>query len=62
MDAVAQFEAESQRGIDPDMKALAARALPRIQEHLKTIKPIAKKYMNEKKSESTSAAGLRLPR
>jgi len=43
MKAVAAFEAESERGQDPDLKALAAKALPRIKEHLTMIKPIAMK-------------------
>jgi len=46
-DAVAMFEAESERGQDPNMKALAAKALPRIKEHLKMIEPIAKRYEKE---------------
>jgi len=46
-DAVATFEAEAERGQDPDLKALAAKALPRIKEHLKTIEPIAKRYEKE---------------
>jgi len=50
MDSVATFEAEAQRGMDPDMKALAARALPRIQEHLRMVKPIAERYEQEKPS------------
>jgi len=47
MDAVATFEAEAERGQDADMKALAAKALPRIKEHLQMIKPIAMKYEKE---------------
>jgi len=47
MDSVATFEAEAERGQDPDMKALAAKSLPRIKEHLKMIKPIAQKYEKE---------------
>jgi len=62
MEAVGQFEAEAQRGMDPDVKALAAKALPRIKEHLKMIKPIAKKYMNEKENESPSASTERQSR
>ena len=52
MEAVAAFEAESERGIDPDMRAMAARALPKIKSHLEMIKPIAKKYMKEKEEGS----------
>jgi len=44
MDSVAMFEAEAERGQDPDMKALAAKSLPHIQEHLATVKPIAMRY------------------
>jgi len=44
MEAVGAFEAESERGQDPDLKALAAQALPRIKEHLAMIKPIAMKF------------------
>jgi len=50
MDSVAMFEAEAQRGLDPDMKALAAKALPKIKDHLKMIKPIAMRYEKEKPS------------
>jgi putative membrane protein len=53
MDAVAMFEAEAERGLDPDVKALAARALPQIKSHLKMIKPIAQKYMKEKEAEES---------
>jgi putative membrane protein len=55
MDAVAAFEAEAKRGQDPDIKALAAKALPHIKEHLKTIKPIAMRYEKEKHEESASS-------
>jgi len=44
MDSVAMFKAEAERGQDPDMKALAAKALPKIEEHLRMIKPIAMRY------------------
>jgi len=44
MDSVAKFEAESERGQDPDVKGLASQALTHIKEHLATIKPIAMKY------------------
>jgi len=55
MDAVGTFEAESERGMDPEMKALAAKALPHIKEHLKMIKPIAQRYEGEQ-SRSPGAA------
>lgn len=48
MDAVATFEAEAERGQDPQVKALAARVLPHIKGHLKMIRPIAMKYEKEK--------------
>ncbi|MDG3005569.1 DUF4142 domain-containing protein [Paludisphaera mucosa] len=48
MEAVAAFEAESERGLDPEMKALAAKALPILKGHLHMIKPIAMKYAKEK--------------
>jgi len=51
MDAVGLFEAEAERGSDRDVSALAAKALPQIKEHLRMIKPIAKKYMMEDDSE-----------
>jgi putative membrane protein len=44
MDAVAAFEAEAYRGQDLDIKALAAKALPAIKEHLQKIKLIATRY------------------
>jgi len=50
MDSVAKFEAEAERGQDPDLKALAAKGLPHIKDHLKEIKPIAMRYEKEKPS------------
>jgi len=44
LDAVATFEAEAERGQDSEVRALAAKALPRIKEHLEMIRPIAMKY------------------
>ena len=52
MEAVAAFESEAERGLDPDVKAMAARALPKIKSHLEMIKSITKKYMKEKEGES----------
>ena len=52
MQAVALFEAEAERGADREVSALAAKALTHIKEHLRMIKPIAKKYMNEDDSEN----------
>ena len=54
MDSLATFEAEAERGMDPEVKALAAKGVPHIKEHLAMIKPIAMKYeekMKEKKGE-----------
>jgi putative membrane protein len=51
MDSVAAFEAEAERGLDPSMKALAAKSLSHIREHLQTIKPIAKRYEKEEQGE-----------
>ncbi len=55
MDAVATFEAEAKRGTDPDVKALAAKALPHIKSHLKMIKPIAMKYEKEDEEHGKSS-------
>jgi putative membrane protein len=54
MDSAAMFEAEAERGQDPDMKALAAKSLPKIKHHLTMIKPIAMKYMEEKAEHETA--------
>ena len=54
LEAVSTFEAEAERGQDPEMKELATKGLSHIKEHLMTIKPIAMKYeekMKEKKGE-----------
>jgi putative membrane protein len=56
MDAVATFEAEAHSGPDRDVMALASKALPRIKEHLKMIKPIAKRYMQEKEDDERGHA------
>ena len=48
MASVAMFEAEAERGQDAELKALAAKGLPHIKQHLKEIKPIAMKYEKEK--------------
>jgi putative membrane protein len=56
-DSVAMFEAEAERGQDPDMKALAAKALPRIKEHLKMIEPIAKRYESQESGSDRPATG-----
>jgi len=48
---VAAFEAEAERGQDPEMKAWAAKTLPHLKAHTKEIKPIAMHYekMKEEK-------------
>lgn len=46
--SVAAFEAEAERGQDPDVKAFAAKYLPHIKEHTMTIKPIAMEYEKKK--------------
>jgi putative membrane protein len=43
LDTVASFEAEAQRGQDPETRAYAARFLPIFREHLKTIRSIVAK-------------------
>jgi len=53
MEAVSAFEAESERGQDADMRALAATALPRIKSHLQMIKPIAKRYEQQEETSET---------
>jgi len=57
MSSVATFEAEAERGQDPDIKALAAKSLTHIKGHLKEIKPIAMKYeIAEKVKEASNTA------
>ncbi len=51
MDSVAAFEAEAERGQDPEVKALASKALGHIKEHLAEIRPIAMKHEKEKHGE-----------
>lgn len=48
MDSAAAFEAEAERGMDPDVKALASRGLGHIKQHLSEIKPIAMKYEKDR--------------
>jgi putative membrane protein len=50
MDSVATFEAEAERGMDPEMKALAGKSLAHIKQHLAEIKPIAMRYEQERPS------------
>jgi putative membrane protein len=44
MDSLAMFEAEAERGQDPEIKALAAQSLTHIRNHFKMIEPIAARY------------------
>jgi len=55
MDSVATFEAEAERGLDPDVKSMASKALTHIKQHLKEIKPIAMRY---EKEEHQSQSGI----
>ncbi|MDB5351068.1 MAG: outer membrane protein [Planctomycetota bacterium] len=55
MDAVAMFEAEAERGLDPDVRAWAARTLPHLKEHLSMVKPWAMKAEKDKPSTSDRA-------
>lgn len=48
MDTIAKFEAEAERGQDPDMKAFAAKTLPHIIGHTTQLKPIAMPYEKKK--------------
>jgi len=50
LDSVETFEAEAQRGMDADMRALASKSLPHIKEHLNMIKPIAMRFDKDKSS------------
>jgi len=50
MSSLAAFEAEAERGQDAGMKALAAKGVPHIKEHLKMLKPIVMRYEEEKPS------------
>lgn len=55
-EARAIFEAQAQRGQDPEVKALAAKGLQHIQRHLETIKPIAMRYDDSGHSGQPGAA------
>lgn len=48
MATVGAFEAEAERGQDPEMRAFAAKHLPHFKEHTMTIKPIAMEYEKKK--------------
>lgn len=51
------FEAEAERGMDPDVKALAAKSLPHIKSHVKTLEPIAQKSMNQGEEQESGDNG-----
>lgn len=53
MESVAAFKAQAQRGQDPEMKALAARALPKLKEHLKTIESIVERCEKARSREAS---------
>ena len=60
---VAEFQKESSRGADPDIKSFAATALPTIQEHLQMIQRISDKMAlrksgNLKTTNSNSGGGM----
>ena len=55
MDSLGIFEAEAERGQDPQVKALAAKAVQHIREHLRMIRPIAMKYEKEKHEKRKAA-------
>ncbi len=57
MDSLAMFEAEAERGLDPNIKALAAKFVPHIKAHLEEIKPIAKRCMREGEEKGESEPG-----
>jgi putative membrane protein len=61
MEACALFEAEAERGADRDITAFASKGLAHIKEHLRNIKPIAKKYMHEE-DESEGTRETKAPR
>lgn len=48
--SVQLFTTEAERGQDPDMKALAAKTLPTLKEHLKMFKDACEKHEKHEKS------------
>jgi len=56
MEALSAFEAEAQRGQDPDMKSFASRAVPHIKQHLDMIKAICEKEEKTHQGERKTAA------
>jgi len=54
LEAIETFKAESERGMDPDVRALATRALPILKGHLKMIKPIAMRYHDKEQGQESS--------
>ncbi|HYY98763.1 MAG TPA: DUF4142 domain-containing protein [Pyrinomonadaceae bacterium] len=51
---VAEFQKESARGADPDIKSFAARTLPTLQEHLQMIQRISDKMSLRKSGNLTN--------
>jgi len=51
---VAAFEKESTKGVDPDLKAFAAKTLPTLQEHLQLAKPMNSQVGNPSDSKSSN--------
>lgn len=56
LEAVAAFEAEINHGQDQDIQALAKQALPKIKQHLHTLKPIFKE-MERAREDRAERAG-----
>jgi len=54
MDAYGMYEAEAERGQDRDLKAFASKTLPHIKDHLKMIRPLARKFEKEHSDDARS--------
>jgi len=54
MEALATFEAEAERGQDADLKAFASKIVPKIREHIKMLKPIAKELNKDLREDEQS--------
>jgi len=52
LEALAAYEAEAERGGDPEVRALAAKSVEHIKKHLKKIKAITMKYDKEEKGKA----------
>jgi putative membrane protein len=57
MESLAMFEAEAERGADPQIKQLASQGVQHIRDHLHQIKPIAEKYMKDEKDQKDQKDG-----